>query len=186
MTWVDAVAIGIVVLSAVFSLVRGFIREVLGVAAWLGAAFAASQYYGLITPKVASVVSAKNLVTPLSIGIVFIVVLVVLSIVSALIGGLVRGSALSSLDRTLGLVFGFVRGCFVLCIAYIALSVFLVPAQWPAPVMNARLLPVVYQGASELVSFIPAPYQPNVTPPPVPGAPPAKTLMQQPVSGSAL
>ncbi len=45
MTWVDGAAIGIVVLSALFSLVRGFVREVLGVGAWVGAALAALSGY---------------------------------------------------------------------------------------------------------------------------------------------
>jgi membrane protein required for colicin V production len=36
MTWVDAVMLGVVALSALFSMVRGFVREVLGVFAWVG------------------------------------------------------------------------------------------------------------------------------------------------------
>ncbi|OYV32364.1 MAG: hypothetical protein B7Z80_27175 [Rhodospirillales bacterium 20-64-7] len=55
MTWVDGVAIGIVVLSALFSLVRGFVREMLGVFAWLGAIYVALKSYDLVQPYVASV-----------------------------------------------------------------------------------------------------------------------------------
>jgi membrane protein required for colicin V production len=185
-TWVDGAAIGIVVISALFSLVRGFVREVLGIGAWAGAALAALSGYQYLQPYVASVVSAKNFVVPVSAGIVFLVVLILLSIISAWIGGLIRESALSSLDRSLGLVFGVVRGGVIICLAYIALSIFLVPSEWPAPVNNSRFLPYERAGAVMLASLLPPQYQPKVAPLPPAGPPSANTLMQQPVSGSAL
>ncbi len=186
LTWIDGAAIGIVVVSALFSLVRGFVREVLGVGAWVGAALGALSGYKYAVPYVASVVAAKNFVVPVSAGIVFIALLILLSIISAWIGGLVRDSALSGLDRTLGIVFGVVRGGFIVCLAYIGLSLFLVPAEWPAPVTNARFLPYAHAGAVMLVSLLPPDYQPKVNALPQPGAPSASTLMQQPVAGSAL
>jgi membrane protein required for colicin V production len=186
LTWVDGAAIGIVVISALFSLVRGFVREVLGIGAWVGAALAALSGYHDVQPYVASVVSAKNFVVPVSAGIVFIVVLILLSIISAWIGGLIRDSALSGLDRSLGLVFGVIRGGVIICLAYVVLSLFLVPGEWPAPVTNGRFLPYEHAGAVMLVSLLPPQYQPKVNPLPVSGPPSADTLMQQPVSGSAM
>ncbi|HQT62974.1 MAG: colicin V production protein [Acidocella sp. 20-57-95] len=186
MTWVDGVAIGIVVLSAIFSLVRGFVREVLAVFAWLGAIFVALKSYGFVQPYVDSVLPAKNLVVPLSIGVVFIVVLIVLSIISAWIGGMVRDSSLSGLDRSLGLVFGTARGVAIICLGYIGLSMFVIPNEWPLPVLNSRVLPYAYQGASALAGLLPKSYQPNVLPIPTPATPSAGALMQQPVAGSAL
>ncbi len=186
MTWVDAAAISVIVLSAMFSLVRGFVREMLGVAAWVGAAFAALKGYQFVLPYVSSVLAMKAAQVPVSIGIVFVVILIVLSIISAWIGGLVRESALSGLDRSLGLVFGVVRGAVILCLAYIGLSMFVVQSQWPAPVVNARMLPFAYQGAIFLAGLLPPGYQPAILPLPGHPAPSAGTLMQQPVAGSAL
>ncbi|NNM57167.1 CvpA family protein [Acidocella sp.] len=185
MTWIDAAALVIVILSAAFSMVRGFVREALGVAAWIGAAFAAVKFYSLVQPEMASILP-KNLVDYGSMALVFLVVLIVLSLISALIGGYVRDSALSGLDSSLGLVFGAVRGALVVCLAYIALSVGVAPEQWPAPVNNARFLPMAYQGATALVSLLPKQYQPKVDPLPGKPAPSAGSLMQQPVAGSAL
>lgn len=186
MTWVDGVAIAIVVLSAAFSMVRGFVREVLGVGAWAGAVLAALNGYTLVLPEVSSVLPMKNLVVYVSMAVVFIVVLIVLSIISAMIGGMVRGSVLSGLDRSLGLVFGTVRGGLILCVAYIALCVGVAQTQWPQPLVNARFLPFAYQGAVALESLVPKLYRPNIEPPPGAEAPGAGHLMQQPVAGSAL
>jgi membrane protein required for colicin V production len=186
MTWIDAAALAIVILSAAFSMVRGFVREVLGVGAWVGAAFAALRFYPLVQPYVGSVLAAKNLVVYASMGVVFLVTLIVLSIISAVIGGFVRESALSGLDRSLGVVFGVVRGAVIICLAYIALSVAVDPAEWPAPVVNARVLPWAHQGAVTLVSYLPPRYRPKVAPLPGAPAPSAAMLMQTPVTGSAL
>ncbi len=186
MTWVDGVVIAIVVLSALFSMVRGFVREALGVGAWIGAAFAARFWYPFIEPYVGSVLAAKNLVFYVSVAVVFILVLIVLSLLSALLAGVVRNSAMSPLDRTLGLVFGVARGAFIVCLAYIGLSIGLDQPQWPPPVVNARFLPWAHQGAVALADLLPDAYRPKVAPLPGTPAPSADTLMQQPVAGSAL
>ncbi len=188
MTWIDAAALVVVLLSAAISMVRGFVREVLGVGAWVGAAFAAVKLYPMAQPEIASILPAsmKNFVIYGAMAVVFLIVLIVLSLVSALIGGLVRDSALSGLDHSLGLVFGAVRGALVVCVAYVALSVGVAQPQWPDPVVNARFLPMAYQGAKVLVSLLPGTYQPKVDPLPGSPAPAAATLMQQPVAGSAL
>jgi membrane protein required for colicin V production len=186
MTWIDGVALAVVVLSAAFSMVRGFVREILAIFAWVGAVIAALNLFPIVQPYVNSILPLKNLVVAVSIGVIFIVTLIVLSIVAALLGGLVRDSALSGLDRTLGMVFGAARGIVLICLAYIALSVSVAEPEWPAPVVNARFLPAAYDGAMALVSLVPAPYKPKVDPLPSAAAPSAGALMQQPVSGSAL
>jgi membrane protein required for colicin V production len=186
MTWVDAAAISIIFLSAMFSLVRGFVREMLGVAAWVGAAFAALRGYQTVLPFVQSVLAMKNAQVPVAIGVVFVVILIILSIISAWLGGLVRESALSGLDRSLGLVFGVVRGAVILCLGYIGLSMFVAQTQWPLPVTNARLLPFAWEGATILASLLPPNYQPTILPLPGNAPPTAGSLMQQPVAGSAL
>ncbi len=188
MTWIDGAALAIILLSAAISAVRGFVREVLGVAAWVGAGIAAIRYFPLAQPYIASVLpdSAKHFAVYGAMAIVFIVVLIILSLISALIGGLVRESALSGLDHSLGLVFGALRGAVIICIAYIGLGFAEPAAQWPAPVANARLLPMAYNGAKTLVALIPKPYQPKLETPPSAPAPTATALMKQPVAGSAL
>jgi membrane protein required for colicin V production len=188
MTWIDAVVLGAIVLSAAFSMVRGFVREVLAVGAWIGAGLAAVKFYPLVMPEVNSLLPAtmKNFAIYGAMAAIFIVVLIVLSLISALIGGLVRDSALSGLDRSLGLVFGALRGVVIICLAYVALSIGMPEPQWPAPVVNARFLPLAYQGATVLVGLLPKQYQPKVDPLPSAPAPSANALMQQPVQGSAL
>lgn len=187
MTWVDAVILGVVVLSALFSMVRGLVREVLSVGAWIGALLASLHFYAPVQPFVASVlpIGLSHFAIYGAMAAVFLVVLIVLSIVSGLLGGLVRGSPLSGLDHSLGIVFGVARGAIIIFMAYIALGMTEPSASWPAPVANARLLPLAQEGAVWLTSLLPSHYQPKIQP--LPGqAPTAATLMKQPIQGSAL
>jgi membrane protein required for colicin V production len=188
MTWIDGAVLAIILLSAAISAVRGFVREVLGVGAWVGAGIAAVRFFPVIQQEIASILPAtmKNFTIYGAMAVVFIVVLILLSLISALIGGFVRESALSGLDHSLGLVFGAVRGAIIVCIAYIGLGFAEPVGQWPEPVVNARFLPMAYSGAKTLVELIPKQYQPKVDPLPSAPAPAAATLMQQPVAGSAL
>ncbi|MGE3742430.1 MAG: CvpA family protein, partial [Geminicoccaceae bacterium] len=52
LTLFDIVAIVIVLLSALAALLRGFVREVLGLASWLGAAIIAFLALPFVTPLV--------------------------------------------------------------------------------------------------------------------------------------
>ncbi|HQT61765.1 MAG TPA: CvpA family protein [Acidiphilium sp.] len=162
MTWADGVGIAIVLLSGLLALARGFVREVLGIGAWIGAGAAAFLLYPDIEPQITGIVGNPKLVLPASVGIVFIVVLIVLSILSAWLGSLVRDSALSGIDRTLGLAFGIVRGGVIVCLAYIGLSIFLQPPEWPAAIRHARFLNYAENGSAFLVAFLPPAYRPHV------------------------
>ncbi|MGE4480484.1 CvpA family protein [Acidocella sp.] len=188
MTWVDAVVLGVVALSALFSMVRGFVREVLGVGAWIGAFLAAMRFYGPVEPYILSLLpkGLAHFAIYGAMAAVFLVVLIVLSLVSALIGGLVRDSALSGLDHSLGIVFGVARGAVIVFLAYIALGLAEPASVWPTPVVNARLLPIAFQGANWIAGLLPKPYQPKIQSLPSPQPPSAGKLMQQPVAGSAL
>ncbi|GAN81286.1 CvpA family protein [Acidocella aminolytica] len=188
MTWVDGVILGIVALSAVFSMVRGFVREVLGVAAWIGALFAALKFYAPVQPYVASLLphGMSHFAIYGAMAAVFLITLIILSILSALIGGLVRDSALSGLDHSLGLVFGIARGAVIIFLGYIALGMAEPATSWPQPVAHARFLPLAQEGATWLTGFLPQQYQPKIQSLPGTLVPAATTLMKQPVEGSAL
>ncbi len=186
MTWIDIAAIIIVLLSAAISAVRGFVREVLGVGAWIAAGLAAIRFFPYLEPEIASILPAsmKNFTLYGAMAMVFLIVLILLSLVSALIGGLVRDSPLASLDHSLGMLFGAARGCIIICIAYIGLGFAGPAAQWPAPVANARFLPMAYAGAQTLTALLPKDYRPKLTAPPgtaLPGtAPTAPPPNQKP------
>ena len=166
MTWVDLAVIGVLLVSALLAFMRGFVSEVLAIGAWVGAGLAALWAGPLARPQIEIWmdlwVKLPALVTPVSFGVVFLVVLIVLLILSRWIGELVRNSMLNGLDRSLGLVFGLLRGVVLVICAYIGTGMLIPMDKWPAAVLDARLLGFVYGGASVIVKALPQPYQPRL------------------------
>ena len=139
MNWVDLAVLAVIVISALLGLMRGFVREALGLAAWVAAAYAAVAGYHAAQPIVLGWVRDPNLADPLAFGGVFLIVLIVLSIIAHVIGSVVRGSLLGGLDRSLGAVFGVARGAILVIAAYIVAGMVLPIDRWPPVVLAARV-----------------------------------------------
>jgi membrane protein required for colicin V production len=186
MTWVDFVALGVVAVSGVLALSRGFVREVLGLGAWAGAA--AFTYWGtpLARPQFERWIASPDWVGVVTAATLFIGSLLVLMLVSGWIGSIVRASALGGLDRTLGLVFGLARGALLIVFAYIAVGMVIPIVQWPDAVLGARSLPWTYDGAAWIVSRLPPDVRPHISPPPVAKQTTAEQLFRAQPMGRAV
>lgn len=188
MNWVDLVVLAVVLVSGLLGVMRGLVREVLGVAAWVAAAIAASPYgaFPYVAPWARQQFSDHGIADAVAFGVVFLVVLVVLSLLVGVISRAVRDSALGGLDRTLGLVFGLGRGAVLLVVAYILAGIGLAIEQWPAPVLEARSLPFVYRGAVWAAGQLPPNYRPIVAQPPPGRSTAAADLLRANPAGRAL
>lgn len=166
MTWVDLAVLGVLAISALLAFMRGLVREVLGIGAWIGAVMAAIWGLPIARNVVRTWLSAPEWIDPVSFLLLFIVTLIVLSLVARAIGRTVRGSALGGVDRTLGLVFGLARGAALVILAYIVTGLVVPLDHWPDPVLEARSLGPAYVGASWVVHQLPADYRPHLYAPP--------------------
>jgi membrane protein required for colicin V production len=166
MTWVDGVVLAVLLVSAGLAFFRGFVGEVLGVAAWAGAVIAGVVAEPQVRPLLDPHVQPDWLATGLAVGGVFLLVLIILKLIVAWISSHVRRSMLGGVDRALGTVFGLVRGAFVVVVAYIVAGLVL-PAtdRWPEPVRQARSLPLAEQGARWVVAQIPDDIRPRLPEP---------------------
>jgi membrane protein required for colicin V production len=166
MNWVDLGVLAVIGVSALLGLSRGVVRELLGLFSWALAGYGAFRFGPAVMPLTRQVTGDADFADPAAYVITFVVLLIVFSLVANLIGRLVQLSMLGGLDRTLGLLFGIARGCLVLCVAYIPVALLLPPEKWPPLLLQARSLPLVYQGAAWTAGQIPPQYRPRVAPPP--------------------
>ena len=152
----DIIVVTIIGLSALFGFIRGFLREVLSIGAWILAGLA--TYFGLphLRPFALKYIS-HELIADVATGIaIFLVVLVVASVISHLITRRVRESSLGPLDRSLGILFGIVRGAAIVSVALLICDNFYAPDNRPQWLKDARTLPVVQIGADFVRQFVPA------------------------------
>ena len=115
---IDLGIIAIVLISALFAMYRGLVRELLGLIAWVLAAFGA--FYGLliVRPLFRKMITNATVADITAAIVIALVILVVCTIVNAKINDKLRKSVLSGLDRILGLIFGVLRGLLLVVIIY--------------------------------------------------------------------
>ncbi len=125
LTWVDFVIIGIIFLSSLISLVRGFMKEVISLASWVAAFWVALMFASPLAPLVPASVEVPSLRLAIAFIVLFLLTLVVGAIVNFLVNQLVKKTGLSGTDRAVGVLFGIVRG--VVLITLLVLLVGLTP-----------------------------------------------------------
>src|SRR5581483_12361840 len=94
----DIFIIVLVVLSGLFAFARGFVREALSVATWVGAALAALYAFPYARPIAEQWLQKGVFADSAAALSVFVIVLVALSLVSSAISRRVKDSSLSALD----------------------------------------------------------------------------------------
>lgn len=151
----DILVLLVVVISGVWAFFRGFVLEVLGVAAWVGAAFISLFSFSFVRPFARQWIAIEQLADVTAAIVVFLIALVILSVISSAISSSIKSSSLSALDRSLGFAFGLVRGAALVSLAYLALSWLIPPPDHPDWIRQARTLPMVQQGALILGALVP-------------------------------
>ena len=152
-SYLDLSLLGIVLISALLSMVRGFTREVLAIASWGAAAVAAYLLYPRVTPFLEPYIAKDNIRTVAAVAIVFFVTLVIVSILTVKLSDAILDSRVGALDRTLGFVFGAARG-FLLGVVAFQFFNWLVksPPEWVA---NAKTRPLLQMTGDDLVAMLP-------------------------------
>ena len=144
MTWADWAIIAVLSVSALISVVRGFVKEVVSILIWLTAAIIASIFHDQLATVMADLIDTPSLRMLAAWITLFVAVLLVGSLINFLLGKLIQATGLSGTDRLLGLLFGTVRGLVILMVVLIILPKMLpvTEDQWW---INSTLIPYFMQ-----------------------------------------
>ena len=125
-TLVDGVVAGIIVLSAILAYSRGFVREALAIAGWVGAAVLAYAFAGAAQPLVKEIPVINKVIgdnCELSIitafALVFAIGLIIASLFTPLFSSIVQRSFLGGIDQGMGFLFGALRGIALAAAAFL-------------------------------------------------------------------
>lgn len=112
LTALDWVILGVVALSAITSIIRGFVKEASSILSWVVSFIVASKFYQLVAGYITF---SNDALTRSVIACValFICTLIILGFISNIITNLVKKVGLSGFDRILGVAFGVARGVLI-------------------------------------------------------------------------
>ncbi len=157
----DIGVVTVLLISAILALARGFVREVLAISSWIGAAAVTYYVFPFVQEPFRGYVKEwfdfkQTLVADIAAVVtIFIAVLVILAVISAWVSRKVQSSDIGALDRSLGFLFGLARGAVVVSLAYLLLIQFIPPKEHPPWVKEARSVPAMRAGAAFLISLVP-------------------------------
>jgi membrane protein required for colicin V production len=107
----DYVILSALAISLIFGMIRGFMREAIGLLGWLGGIWLAWRYSHLVTPFMGGLVGEEPQRTWVARAIVVVVVLLIAWLIAGILSYFIHQSGLSlMLDRLLGGLFGLLRG----------------------------------------------------------------------------
>lgn len=149
MNWADYLIIAIIAISALISLVRGFVREVISIIVWIGALWLAIVFARPFANFLARYIESPMLQVVLAFAAIFIGTLLLGAIAGFLAGILVGKTGLTGTDRAVGMVFGAARGLILVALLVLALGLTRMPQEgwWQQSLVISRLQPWVCEVA---------------------------------------
>jgi|SRR5208282_802841 len=154
-TLLDIVLIVVMLVSGLLAMVRGFMREVLSITAWVLAAAATLYSYPKLLPFAKGYFGSDIVAAVAVIGGIFLVTLLVVSVLTIRVSDMVLDSRVGALDRTLGFLFGLGRGLVIVVVAF-QFFTWLVPDRSQPDWVKSAKSRVVLAGTGQwLMSMLP-------------------------------
>lgn len=116
MTVVDVILIVIIALSALFSLMRGFVKESISLATWIIAIWLAATFAPQLATHLPDAIESEAVRQAIGFAVLFVLSLMVGALVNMLVGQVVKKTGLSTADRVFGVVFGVLRGGLIIIV----------------------------------------------------------------------
>lgn len=151
---IDYVIIAVVLVSGIIGLVRGLIREAISLGTWVVAIWVVYMFAGDVAEMFSTRVESPVVRVLIAGAALFIAVLLLGALLGYIATVMVRTTGLSGTDRTLGMVFGGLRGIILLALLLVA-AVSLLPVAEEAWWNESTLIPYVEQVVVWLRDLLP-------------------------------
>ena len=116
MTVVDVVVILVICLSALFSLLRGFVKEAISLATWIVAIWLAATFAPKLAAMLPLSIESEAVRQAIGFGVLFILSLMLGALINMLVSKVVKKTGLSGADRVFGVAFGVFRGGLIIVV----------------------------------------------------------------------
>lgn len=153
MTVVDIIIIFVIILSALFSLMRGFVKEAISLATWVVAIWIAATFAPKLSSALAGSIGSEAVRQAVSFGALFILTLIIGGLVNFMVSQVVKKTGLSGADRVFGIIFGVIRGGLIIVVFVVVGGMTPLPdySWW----QQSQLLPWFENTATTIQNYIP-------------------------------
>ncbi len=152
MIWVDYLILGVIIISTLISLLRGFLRESVSLITWIIGFWVALRFARQVG-DVFTVIHNPSVRVVIGFMVLFVVILIIGAAINFLIGKIMEKTGASAADRALGLIFGLLRGVVIVAVLVIVVGFTTLPQQlwW----QQSRLIPYAESVAGWMRALLP-------------------------------
>jgi membrane protein required for colicin V production len=129
MTWVDYVALAVMLASVVFGLMRGSVKELISLASWAVAFLLARYASPVVVPWLAHVISNETGRWVTVYVALFVIGLILMALLGHALTSLMAKAGLGPLNHLLGGLFGALRGYLILLVLAMLAGLSAIPKQ---------------------------------------------------------
>ena len=159
-TLFDYVVILVLIISAIFSTLRGMTREILGLTGWFISIFVARLTTSPVEDWLSDFISVHGLTEALSWALPFAGTAVIWFIFATLITPGLKRAGLGALDTWLGVIFGLIRGALLMTVFYAGSVLFVQSEDKLYPFMkDSQSSPYIRIITSGFAPFLPNDWQ---------------------------
>lgn len=162
-TILDGILLGVMLISAFLAMMRGFVREVFSIGTWIAAAAAALFFHPLLLPYIEPYVGNDLLSVAIAAAAVFFVTLIIISFITIRISDFILDSGVGPIDRTLGFMYGALRGLLIVVVALMIFNGLVQREKRPDWVSNAQSLPMLQEIGRRITAALPQDLQESLT-----------------------
>ena len=129
MTVVDVIILFVIFLSALFSLMRGFVKEAISLTTWIMAIWISMTFAPRLSVLLPDGIESEAVRLSVAFGLFFVITLMLGALVNLVVANFVKKTGLSGADRVFGVLFGFLRGLLIIVVFVVVASMTPIPEQ---------------------------------------------------------
>lgn len=129
MTWFDIAVLIVLGLSMLLGVMRGLVKEVMAIAAWVVAVVLARQFAPTVANWLPAVLQPAGLRLAAGFACVTFVALMLLWLVTYFAMQIIRAKGLTLADRTVGAIFGLARGLLIVLVGVLVAGLTSLPKE---------------------------------------------------------
>jgi len=150
----DIAFVTVILLSAIIGFFRGLVREIMSLLGWIVSIWLAWVYAPRLAYLFESLLQSPDVRQAAAFVSIFLLTLVLFAVLSYLISKVITTSALKGTDRTLGILFGALRGALIVAVIVVLInsSPFAKEGWWAGSALKGYFL----QLAAFVISLLPA------------------------------